>query len=105
MIMVVPVGIPFSTGVFIMTTISVGVADPTATGAGAVVVLFLTVFRLFPASVPITVAHQARAMIAIPIATFVRMSQHGTRSRQDKHPGDSEERVLEGCDHITLSNL
>jgi hypothetical protein len=70
--MVLPVAVPLPVGVFKMTPVPVGIANPmTLTAINCV----LAIFRLAPTSVSVAIAANPHTMIAVLVAALVGMSK------------------------------
>jgi hypothetical protein len=72
LVVVLPVVVPLPVRVLIMTAVPIGIADPTTRTA---INRVLAVFRLTPAFVPVVVAADPHAVIAVRVATLVGMSK------------------------------
>ena len=71
-LVMIPVArLPFATVIYVVTAITVAVTNPMP---GSAVDFVSTVFRLFPALIPIAVALDAHAMIAIGVASLIGVS-------------------------------
>ena len=71
-LVVIPVArVPFATGIQVVTSITVPIADPTP---GSVVGFVSIVFRLLPTLVPIAVTLDAHAMIPVCVASLIGVS-------------------------------
>ena len=76
-VIILPVeGIPLVTGVFVVTSITVGITYPPS---GATVVLPVSVFGFFPTSIAVVVTLDADAVVAVRVASLV--SVRGRRCR------------------------
>lgn len=81
-VVVVPMGVPFPAGIFVVTSIAVGVANPPAR---RVVDIPIAILRLAPTPITIMVASDSNAVVAIRIASLVSVSDHRGRCRKRKH--------------------
>jgi hypothetical protein len=72
LVVVLPVVVPLPVGVLIMTPVPIGIANPTTRTA---INFVFAIFRLAPTSVPVVVAVNPHAMIAVRVAALVGMSK------------------------------
>jgi len=75
-VVVLPMRIPFPASVFVMTPVSIGVANPTA---WMTINGLLTMFRLAPTFVAIMVASDADTMVAVRVTALVGMAKRYCR--------------------------
>jgi hypothetical protein len=72
LVVVLPVRVPFPVGVLKMTPVPIGIAYPTTRMA---INCVLAIFRLAPTSVPVVVAANPHAVIAVRVAALVGMGK------------------------------
>ena len=72
LVVVLPVVLALRVGVLKMTPVTVGIANPTTPTA---INCVFAIFRLAPTSVPVVVAANPHAMIAVCVAALVAVSK------------------------------